>query len=106
MNERVDAARTWVRNQRNRFRALPTATRRGFWIALQGLVVIVLGALDLSLGVGALVLFTILWLPKIEDLRIRLGIEVALVAFLLIVEPSAGLLVAIGLALSWVPETW
>jgi branched-chain amino acid transport system permease protein len=106
MNERIDALRTSLRNQRNRFRALPLTTQWGIWLALEAVAVIVLGVLDLSLGVGAFVLLTILWLRKIEDLRIRLGIEVALVVALLIVEPSAGLLVAIGLALGWVPDRW
>jgi branched-chain amino acid transport system permease protein len=103
---RTDALRTWVRDRQNQFRALPQRQRWGTWIALEALLVIVLGALDLSLGVGAFVLMTILWVPKLDDLRIRLGIEVALVVFLLVVEPSAGVLVAIGLGLTWVPPRW
>src|SRR6266508_1381084 len=106
MNERIDALRTSLRNQRNRFRALPRTTRWGIWLAFEAAAVVILGLLDLSLGVGAFVLLTILWLRKIEDLRIRLGIEVALVVALLVVEPSAGVLVAIGLALAWVPDRW
>jgi branched-chain amino acid transport system permease protein len=106
MNERIDALRTSLRNQRNRFRALPRTTRWGIWLAVEASAVVILGVLDLSLGVGAFVLITILWLRKIDDLRIRLGIEVALVVALLVVEPSAGLLVAIGLALAWVPDRW
>jgi branched-chain amino acid transport system permease protein len=106
MNERIDALRTSLRNQRNRFRALPRTTRWGIWLAVEASAVVILGVLDLSLGVGAFVLITILWLRKIDDLRIRLGIEVALVVALLVVEPSAGLLVAIGLAVAWVPDRW
>jgi branched-chain amino acid transport system permease protein len=106
VNERIDALRTSLRNQRNRFRALPRTTRWGIWLALEAAAVVILGVLDLSLGVGAFVLITILWLRKIDDLRIRLGVEVALIVALLVVEPSAGLLVAIGLALAWVPDRW
>src|SRR6266581_6896712 len=104
--QQVDDLRTRVRDLQNRFGALPQRTRWLFWLALEAVVVIVIGAIDLSLGVGAAVVTTILWLKKIGDLRIRLGVEIALVVFLLIVSLSAGLLVAIGLALTWIPHAW
>jgi branched-chain amino acid transport system permease protein len=101
-----EAARLWVRNQQNRFRALPRPQRWGFWIAVEAVAIVVIGAIDNSLGVAALVIAAILWLQKIDDLRIRLGVEIALVVFLLVIEPAAGVLVGIGIALSWVPERW
>jgi len=104
--QQMEDLRTRVRDAKNRFRELPQTTRWGIWIGLEAALVVVLGILDLSLGVGAGVLVTIGWLKKISDLRIRLGIEIALVVFLLIVEASAGILVAIGLALTWVPDVW
>src|SRR5438552_138210 len=104
--QQVDDLRTRVRDQQNRFRALPQQTRWIVWLALEAVVVLVIGAIDVSLGVGAAVVITIVWLNKIGDLRIRLGVEIALVVFLLIASVSAGLLVAIGLALTWVPHAW
>src|SRR5712691_4803962 len=102
----MEDLRTGVRDAQNRFRELPQATRWSVWLGLEALLVVVLGSLDLSLGVGAGVVITIAWLNKIRDPRIRLGIEIALVVFLLIVSTSAGVLVAIGLALTWLPDVW
>jgi branched-chain amino acid transport system permease protein len=101
-----EAFRLWVRNQQNRFRALPQRQRWGFWIAVEAVAIVVIGAIDNSLGVAALVIAAILWLEKIDDLRTRLGVEIALVVLLLVIEPAAGVLVGIGIALSWVPEKW
>jgi branched-chain amino acid transport system permease protein len=58
------------------------------------------------LGVGVAVVLAVMWARKVRDLRIRAGIEIALVAFLLIVQSSAGVLVGIGLALTWLPHAW
>jgi branched-chain amino acid transport system permease protein len=104
--QQVDDLRTKVRDAQNRFRALPQQTRWGIWLGLEAALVIVLATLDLSLGVGAGVMITILWLNKIGNEQIRLGIEIALVVFLLIVATSAGVLVGIALALTWVPHAW
>jgi branched-chain amino acid transport system permease protein len=101
-----EAFRLWVRNQQNNFRARPRQQRWGFWIAVEAVAILVIGAIDNSLGVAALVIAAILWLQKIDDLRIRLGVEIALVVLLLVIEPAAGVLVGIGIALSWVPEKW
>jgi branched-chain amino acid transport system permease protein len=101
-----EAFRLWVRNQQNNFRARPQQQRWGFWIAVEAVAIVVIGAIDNSLGVAALVIAAILWLQKIDDLRIRLGVEIALVVLLLVLEPAAGVLVGIGIALSWVPEKW
>jgi branched-chain amino acid transport system permease protein len=103
---RTDELRTWMRDRRTQFSALPRTTRWATWIAFEALLALVIGAVDLSLGVAVIVLATILWLPKIADARTRLGIEVALFVFLLVVEPAAGILIGIGLALSWVPPAW
>ena len=65
----VDDLRTKVRDAQNRFRALPEQTRWSIWLGLEAAFVIVLAIIDLSLGVGAGVLITIVWLNKIGDLR-------------------------------------
>ncbi len=103
---RLDDYRMHVRDARNRFSALPQQTRWGVWLALEAVLVVVLGILDTSLGGAAFVAVVALWLPKIDDVRIRLGVQVALVVALLVVEPSAGILIAIAFALTWVPQAW
>ena len=99
-----DDLRNRIRDAKNRFGALPQRTRWAIWAALQAVLVIVLALIDTSLGVAAFLAVVVLWLRKIDDVRIRLGIQVALVVALLVVEPSAGILIAIAFALTWVPE--
>jgi branched-chain amino acid transport system permease protein len=99
----TDAARRRVRDLQTRFRALPKRTRWGAWVALELLGVIVVGAIDLSLGVGLTVVIAIIWLQKLDDQAVRIGIMVAVTIVLLIVEPSAGILVGAGFAVSLVP---
>jgi len=95
-----------MRDARNRFSAQPQRTRWTVWAVLEAVVVIVLTILDRSLGAAAFVVMAVLWLRKITDLRVRLAIQILLVVALLVVEPSAGILLAIGFALSWAPDAW
>jgi branched-chain amino acid transport system permease protein len=103
---RLDDYRIRMRDARNRFSALPERTRWGVWAAIEAVVVVVLTILDSSLGAAAFVAIVVLWLRKIADLRIRLGVQIALVVALLVVEPSAGILLAIAFALTWVPDAF
>jgi branched-chain amino acid transport system permease protein len=103
---RLDDYRIRARDARNRFSALPQRTRWGIWAAIEAVVVVVLASLDTSLGAAAFLAIVVMWLRKIADLRIRLGIQIALVVALLVVEPSAGILLAIGFALTWVPDAY
>jgi len=100
----VDDMRTRVRDARNRFSGLPQQTRWIFWGVLEAVLVIVLTLLDTSLGAAAFVVVVVLWLRKISDLRVRLAIQIALVVALLVVKPSAGILLGIAFALTWAPD--
>src|SRR6476619_468679 len=93
-----DKMRARVRDLQNAFRALPKRTRWGFWVGLEVVLVAVVGAVDLSLGVGLAVVITILWVQKIEDDRAKLAVEAIVVVLLLLVEPPAGIGLAIGFA--------
>src|SRR6267378_4094187 len=95
-----------MRDMKNRFGALPQQTRWGIWAALQAILIIVLTVLDRSLGAAAFVVVVVLWLRKVSDLRVRLAVQIALVVALLVVEPSAGILIGIAFALTWVPDAW
>src|SRR5881275_2870458 len=94
--------RTHVRDARNRFSALPQQTRWTVWIVVEAIAVAILTVLDRSLGAAGFVAIVAVWLRKLTDVRIRLAVEVALVVALLVVEPSAGILLAIAFALTWV----
>src|SRR5690606_10410563 len=76
------------------------------WAALEAILVIVLTILDRSLGAAAFLAVVVLWLRKISDLRVRLAIQIALVVALLVVEPSAGILLGVAFARTWVPDAW
>jgi branched-chain amino acid transport system permease protein len=104
--KQVDEMRTRMRDAKNRFSALPQQTRWIVWGAIEAVVIVVLTVLDTSLGGAAFVAVVVLWLRKVADIRIRLGAQIALVVALLVVEPSAGILLAIAFALTWVPEAY
>ena len=105
----IDQLRNAVRDQQARFRALPRETRWGIWIGIELAIAVGIWFIDRSLAVGLLVLFAILWLPRLEPLW-RAGVQVALVViFALLALDRASVravpvVLAVGFLLSWLPR--
>jgi branched-chain amino acid transport system permease protein len=88
---------------KNQWRAQPERVRWGVTIAIEAVIVILLGLLDFSLGVGAALIFSLFWLRRLQPIPWRLGAEALLVLIFLVPEPTLALALAIGFALTWVP---
>jgi branched-chain amino acid transport system permease protein len=101
-----DKLRSRLRDRQNDFRALPRSRRWAVWVVLELILVAVVAAIDVSLGIALGVMITILWVQKLEDDRVKLIVEAVVVGFLLLVEPAAGLGLAIGFGISWIPPRW
>ena len=93
--------------QRARWRALPERQRIAIVAGLELLLALGLFRLDHSLGYAVLTVAALFWLRRLEPLPWRLAAEVAMVVvFVAFGVKSLGALLAIGFALSWVPERY
>ncbi|HEX6762470.1 MAG TPA: branched-chain amino acid ABC transporter permease [Gaiellaceae bacterium] len=97
-----------LRNQlRARWHRLEPTQRAAISIGAIVLVSIPLFFLDHSLGYGLLTIGAVFWIRRLPPLPWRLAAETALVLAFLIAGPrSLAALLAIGFALSWVPERY
>jgi branched-chain amino acid transport system permease protein len=97
---------------RARWRALPQATRRTITLAIEAALVIILGVLDYSLGVGLALVFALLWLRRLPRIPWRLATESVIVVFTITLAAtgqtrwSLPVLLAIGFALGWIPKRY
>jgi branched-chain amino acid transport system permease protein len=93
--------------QRARWRALPERQRIAIVAALELLLALGLFTLDRTLGYAVLTVAALFWLRRVPPLPWRLAAEVAMVVvFLAFGVRSLAALLAIGFALSWVPERY
>jgi branched-chain amino acid transport system permease protein len=93
--------------QRARWRALPERQRIAIVAALELLLALGLFTLDHTLGYAVLTVAALFWLRRVPPLPWRLAAEVAMVViFLAVGVRSLAALLAIGFALSWVPERY
>jgi len=87
---------------RARWRALPEEQRWAATVTAELLLSILLWLVDHALGYGTLTLFTLIWLHRLEP-RLRLAIQVALIAAFAYPVPALAIMFAIAFAVFWVP---
>jgi branched-chain amino acid transport system permease protein len=94
------------RNQmRARWHALPERTRIVIAIGVEIVLAILLFFVDHALGVAVGVIAALYWTFRLPPLPWRLAAEVVLAGLFLVFGPrSFGILLAVGLALFWIPE--